>query len=45
MTGIGMENVDVQMNMDVLIVGAGASGIGVAAHLTMQCLLFAQSTE
>lgn len=32
-----MENVDAEMNVDVLIVGAGASGIGVAAHLTMQC--------
>lgn len=32
-----MENVDAEMNVDVLIVGAGLSGIGAAAHLSMQC--------
>jgi cation diffusion facilitator CzcD-associated flavoprotein CzcO len=36
MTGTGMGNVDAEMNVDVLIVGAGPSGIGAAVHLSMQ---------
>ncbi len=32
-----MANIDSGLNVDVLIVGAGLSGIGAAAHLTMQC--------
>jgi monooxygenase len=32
-----MINMDKALNVDVLIVGAGLSGIGAAAHLTMQC--------
>ena len=32
-----MQDIDVKMNVDVLIIGAGPSGIGAAAHISMQC--------